>query len=462
LKLLQKDTIAAIATPRGVGGIGVIRTSGPDSEEIGRLLFKPKNSILSFKSHHLYYGNIVSPTTGAILDDVLLSIMKKPHSYTGENVLEISCHGGPIVLKTVLNEVLKAGARLAEPGEFTRRAFLNKKLDLSQAEAVIDLITAKTDRGCDLALSHLKGGLSKRINDLRSSVIDLLAVVEISIDFTEEDIHISPVSELSDSIQHIINSINEILLTYGEGKILKEGLSVVITGKPNVGKSSLLNRLLNENRAIVTSVPGTTRDFIEEVINIKGIPVKFVDTAGIRNVNNIIEQEGIRLVWEKVSSSDIVIILLDGSTNLTKEDTEVIEKNKEGEIILVVNKNDLSPKLKNNTLDKILPGFKPLWISAKYGDGIPALKEEIYARTFQNRQDEIQSDVILTNLRHKIALEKAGELLAKAKGNIIQGLSPELAAFDMREALESLGEIVGETTNEDVLDKIFANFCIGK
>ena len=462
MKLSQEDTIAAIATPRGIGGIGVIRTSGPDSEEIGRLLFKPKKSIPSFKSHHLYYGNIVSPTTGAILDDVLLSIMKKPYSYTGEDILEISCHGGPIVLESVLNEVLKTGARLAEPGEFTRRAFLNKKLDLSQAEAVIDLITAKTDRGCDLALSHLKGDLSKRINDLRSSVIDLLAVVEISIDFTEEDIHISPVSELSDSIQHIITSINEILSTYREGKILKEGLSVVITGKPNVGKSSLLNKLLNENRAIVTSVPGTTRDFIEEVINIKGIPVKFADTAGIRNVNNVIEQEGIRLVWEKVSSSDIVIILLDGSTDLTEEDIEVIEKNKEGEIILVVNKNDLSPKLRNNTLGKILPGVKPLWISAKYGDGIPALKEEIYARTLQNVHGDIQSDVILTNLRHKIALEKAGELLAKAKGNIIRGLSPELAAFDMREALESLGEIVGETTNEDVLDKIFANFCIGK
>ncbi len=462
MKLSQEDTIAAIATPCGVGGIGIIRISGSDSEAIGRLLFKSKKSIPSFKSHYLYSGNIVSPTTGAILDKVLLSVMRKPHSYTGEDVLEINCHGGPVVLEAVLSEVIKAGARLAEPGEFTRRAFLNKRLDLSQAEAVIDLIMAKTDRGLNLALSHLKGDLSKSINDLRSSMIDLLAIVEISIDFTEEDIHTSPVSKLSDSIQHIITSIDEILSTYGEGKILREGLSVVITGKPNVGKSSLLNRLLNENRAIVTSVPGTTRDFIEEVINIKGIPVKFVDTAGIRNVENVIEQEGIRLVWEKVSSSDIVVILLDGSTNLTEEDMEVIEKNKEGEIILVVNKNDLSPTLRNNALSKILPGVKPLWISAKYGYGIPALKEEIYARTLQNGQKDIQSDVILTNLRHKIALEKAGGLLAKAKRNIIRGLSPELAAFDMREALESLGEIVGETTNEDVLDKIFADFCIGK
>ncbi|OPX40577.1 MAG: tRNA uridine-5-carboxymethylaminomethyl(34) synthesis GTPase MnmE [Desulfobacteraceae bacterium 4484_190.3] len=462
MKLLQKDTIAAIATPCGVGGIGIIRISGSDSEEIGRLLFKSKKSISSFKSHYLYSGNIVSPTTGAILDEVLLSVMRKPHSYTGEDVLEINCHGGPVVLEAVLSEVIEAGARLAEPGEFTRRAFMNNRLDLSQAEAVIDLIMAKTDRGLNLALSHLKGDLSKKINDLRSSIIDLLSIVEISIDFTEEDIHTSPVSELSDSIQHIITSIDEILSTYGEGKILREGLSVVITGKPNVGKSSLLNRLLNENRAIVTSVPGTTRDFIEEVINIKGIPVKFIDTAGIRDVENVIEQEGIRLVWEKVSSSDIVVILLDGSKNLTEEDMEVIEKNKNGEIILAVNKNDLPPTLRNNALSKILPGVKPLWISAKYGDGIPALKEEIYARTLQNGQKDIQSNVILTNLRHKIALEKAGELLAKAKRNIIREISPELAAFDMREALKSLGEIVGETTNEDVLDKIFANFCIGK
>jgi len=462
LKLLQKDTIAAIATPCGVGGIGIIRISGSDSEEIGRLLFKSKKSISSFKSHYLYSGNIVSPTTGAILDEVLLSVMRKPHSYTGEDVLEINCHGGPVVLEAVLSEVIEAGARLAEPGEFTRRAFMNNRLDLSQAEAVIDLIMAKTDRGLNLALSHLKGDLSKKINDLRSSIIDLLSIVEISIDFTEEDIHTSPVSELSDSIQHIITSIDEILSTYGEGKILREGLSVVITGKPNVGKSSLLNRLLNENRAIVTSVPGTTRDFIEEVINIKGIPVKFIDTAGIRDVENVVEQEGIRLVWEKVLSSDIVVILLDGSKNLTEEDMEVIEKNKNGEIILAVNKNDLPPTLRNNALSKILPGVKPLWISAKYGDGIPALKEEIYARTLQNGQKDIQSNVILTNLRHKIALEKAGELLAKAKRNIIREISPELAAFDMREALKSLGEIVGETTNEDVLDKIFANFCIGK
>jgi len=463
LKRLQEDTIAAIATPRGVGGIGIIRVSGPKSEKIGHLLFKPRGTPPRFfKSHHLYYGDIVSPTTGTILDEVLLSVMRKPLSYTGEDTLEINCHGGRVVLEAVLNEVIKTGARLADPGEFTKRAFLNNRLDLSQAEAVIDLILAKTDRGLDLALSHLRGNLSKRINDLRSSVIDLLANLEISIDFTEEDIHVSPISELSDSVQRIITSINEILSTYDEGKILREGLSVVITGKPNVGKSSLLNRLLEENRAIVTSVPGTTRDFIEEVINIKGIPVKFVDTAGIRDVENVIEREGIRLVWEKVASADVVIILLDGSTNLTEEDIEVIEKNKGGFIIPVINKNDLSPKLKDSDLNKILPGFKPLRISAKYGDGIPALKEEIYTRTLQNNQGDLQPDVILTNLRHKIALEEAAGFLAKAKENVIQGCSPELAAFDVREALESLGEIVGETTNEEVLDRIFSTFCIGK
>jgi len=462
LKLSQEDTIAAIATPRGMGGIGIIRISGPKSEEIGHLLFKPKKKIHAFKSHHLYHGDLISLERNILFDEVLLSIMRKPHSYTGEDTLEINCHGGPVVLEAVLNEVLKAGARLAEPGEFTKRAFLNNRLDLSQAEAVIDLIMAKTNRGLGLALSHLRGDLSKKVRSLRSSLIDILATLETSIDFTEEDIHVSPISELSESIQQITDVIDEILSTYGEGKILREGLSVVITGKPNVGKSSLLNRLIEENRAIVTSIPGTTRDFIEEVINIKGIPVKFVDTAGIRDVENVIEQEGIRLVWEKVSSADLVIILLDGNTNLTDEDIEVIEKNKKEKVILVINKNDLPRKITDESLERILPGIKPLRISAKYGDGISGLKEEIYNLAFKDKQDDARSDIILTNLRHRIALGEASDFLKKAKENVIQGFSPELAAFDVREALESLGEIVGETTNEEVLDKIFSTFCIGK
>lgn len=459
--LVQEDTIAAIATPKGVGGIGIIRISGPKAEEIGHRLFKPKKSSFPLQSHHLYYGNIVSLDTGAVLDEALLSIMRKPHSYTGEDSVEINCHGGPIVLEAVLHEALKAGSRLAEPGEFTKRAYLNGRLDLTQAEAVIDLIMAQSSRGLSLALSHLRGNVSKKVHSLRSSLIDILAQLETLIDFTEEDIDVSPSSELSDAIQHIIGDMEEILTTYSEGKTVRDGLSIIITGKPNVGKSSLLNRLLGEKRAIITPIPGTTRDFIEEELLIKGIPVKLIDTAGIREVKDQIEAEGIKLVWEKISSADVVIILLDGSTCLTEEDMEVIEKNRSKEIILAVNKSDLPQKIQGNDLEKIIPGADPLWISAKYGNGIPRLTEKIYELTMGKKQT-IESDVVLSNLRHKVAFEKARNLLAVAYNNLLQGLSPELTAFDIKESLDHLGEIVGVTTNEDVLDRIFSTFCIGK
>jgi tRNA modification GTPase len=459
--LVQEDTIAAIATPKGVGGIGIIRISGPKAEEIGHRLFKPKKDPFPLQSHHLYYGNIVSLDTGAILDEALISIMRKPHSYTGEDTIEINCHGGPVVLEAVLQEALKAGSRLAEPGEFTKRAYCNGRLDLAQAEAVIDVIMAQSNRGLRLALSHLSGNVSKKVQSLRSSLIEILAQVETLIDFTEEDIDISPSSELSDAIQHTIDDIEEILATYNEGKTVRDGLSIIITGKPNVGKSSLLNRLLGEKRAIITPVPGTTRDFIEEALLIKGIPVKLIDTAGIREVKDQIEAEGIKLVWEKVASADVVIILLDGSTCITQEDMEVIEKNKGKEIILAINKSDLPPQIQDNDLEKIIPGADPLLISAKYGDGISQLKQQIYELAVGNKRTT-ESDVVLSNLRHKIAFEKARDLLTAACNNIRQGVSPELTAFDIKESLEHLGDIIGETTNEDVLDRIFSTFCIGK
>jgi len=459
--LVQEDTIAAIATPKGVGGIGIIRISGPKAEEIGHRLFKPKKYSSHLQSHYLYYGTIVSLDGGAILDEVFLSIMRKPHSYTGEDTIEINCHGGPVVVETVLHEALKAGSRLAEPGEFTKRAYLNGRLDLAQAEAVIDLIMAQSNRGLSLALSHLRGNISIKVQSLRSSLIEILAHLETLIDFTEEDIDIPPSSEFSKTIRLIIDDIEEILATYSEGKTVRDGLSIIITGKPNVGKSSLLNRLLGEKRAIITPVPGTTRDFIEETLLIKGIPIKLIDTAGIRDVQDQIEAEGIKLVWEKIASADVVIILLDGSTCITEEDMEVIDKNKGKEIILAINKSDLPSQIKDNDLEKIIPGIGPLWISAKYGDGILQLTEKIYELTMNNKRIT-ESDVVLSNLRHKVAFEKARDLLTIAYNAMIQGLSPELTVFDIKESLEHLGDIIGETTNEDVLDRIFSTFCIGK
>ena len=459
--LVRNDTIAAIATPHGVGGIGIVRVSGPDAEEICRILFRPATDTDSLKNHHLYHGDIISPETGSSIDEVLLTLMRKPHSYTGEDTLEINCHGGHLILQTVLDEVIKAGARPAEPGEFTKRAYLNSRLDLSQAEAVMDLITARTDRGRAIALSGLKGNLSEKLQLIRSSLIEILTSLESSIDFTEEDISSKPHINISKNVEDVIILINDILSTYKEGKLFRDGLNVVITGKPNVGKSSLLNRLLGERRAIVTSIPGTTRDFIEETINIGGIPVKLTDTAGIRKSAETIEKEGIEFVWEKALAADMVIILIDGNTRFADEDFEVIDRNRNKRIVLAINKSDLPHKITNAEINDIIPDVEPLWISAKYGNGISELKEKIYSEA-SDSGEHMASDVILTNLRHKNALEKTAELLAAAKDNVSRESSPELAAFDIRDALDHLGDIAGETTSEDVLDRIFSNFCIGK
>ncbi|HEU20400.1 MAG TPA: tRNA uridine-5-carboxymethylaminomethyl(34) synthesis GTPase MnmE [Deltaproteobacteria bacterium] len=458
---IHEDTIAAIATPHGVGGIGIIRISGPEAEKIGFRLFRPKQATVSFRSHHLYHGDIVVPETGMMLDEVLLTVMRKPHSYTGEDTVEIHCHGGPALVDGILKAVLAEGARPAEPGEFTKRAFLNDRMDLSQAEAVINLIHAQTNRGIELALSHLKGRLSHKVQSLRSSLIDILSHLEITIDFTEEDLDLTSSSNTSGMIRQIIDNIGEILATYREGKIASSGLTVVITGKPNVGKSSLLNKLLGEQRAIITPIPGTTRDFIEGDLHIKGIPIKLIDTAGVRNGEDVIEKEGIKLVWEKASVADVVIILLDGSTALTAEDREVIDRNKGKQSMVVINKSDLPHILNDSDLEDIHTHI-PHRISAKQGDGLAELREKLYAIARKALNDDDQSDIVLTNLRHKEAFEKASEHLHAAYAAVLQGMSPEFSALDIKEALDALGEIVGDTAPEDVLDRIFSTFCIGK
>jgi len=458
-----EDTIAAIATPPGVGGIGIIRVSGPKSRDLLRLLFKSAKGIGDLRSHHLYHGDIISPETGAVIDEVLVCLMKKPHSYTGEDVLEINCHGGPVILQTVLTEIVKAGARLAEPGEFTRRAFLNNRIDLSQAEAVLDIITARSDRGLELAVSHLKGTLAKKIETLRSTIIDVLALLEASIDFSDEDIEVCKPLEIADTLKATLDELQHLLSTYREGKILREGISAVITGKPNVGKSSLLNRLLGEKRAIVTPIPGTTRDFIEETVTIRGVPVKLTDTAGIREPENLIEREGIDFVREKLSGADIMLIVLDGSEKLSGEDHDILNRAGTKRCLIIINKTDLPHRLNETRLQTLLgkTAPQPLWISAKYGDGIDNLKDAIYSLAMDTPEHH-HSEHIISNIRHKTALEKTSVLLSRARESILNGVSPEFASFDIREALDSLGEITGKTINEEVLDRIFSTFCIGK
>jgi len=459
---VHEDTIAAIATPKGIGGIGIIRISGPDAETIGRCLFRSRTGVDAFRSRYLYYGDAISPETGLVLDEVLFSMMRAPHSYTGEDTVEINCHGGPAIMETILAAAVSAGARPADPGEFTKRAFLNNRIDLSQAEAVIELITARTDRGRTFAISQLKGTLSQKIRILRTSLIDILAHLETAIDFTDEDIEPIPFAVLATTIDTTMTDIAGILGTYTEGRIARDGVSVVIAGKPNVGKSSLLNTLLGVKRAIITPIPGTTRDFIEEVFYIKGLPVQIIDTAGVRNADDMIEEEGIRLVWEKASSADLILILVDGSTELTAEDFEVIRKSASHNCLVVVNKTDLPQKLTDTDLAHALPGAAPHRISAKYGTGIAELKDEIHMAVMAGRERNDQAEIVLTGLRHKTALEKAGRLLMEAQTSLREERSPELAALDVREALDSLGEIIGITTHDEVLDRIFAAFCIGK
>jgi tRNA modification GTPase len=461
--MIFADTIAAVATPPGIGGIGIVRISGPKSEEIARLLFKSSRPAADFESHHLRHGQIISPASGEVLDEVLITLMKKPRSYTGEDVLEIHGHGNPLILQAILTEALRAGARLAESGEFTKRAFLNSRIDLCQAEAVADIINARTDRGLEIALSQRRGNLSRKIEDLRHSLIDILAVLEREIDFTEEEVSGEPPDDNQKGIQSVLEDLQNLVLTYDEGKLVRKGVSAVITGRPNVGKSSLLNRLLGENRAIVTAIPGTTRDFIEEVVSIRGIPVRLTDTAGIRNPTDIIEKEGVDLVWQRLSAADMVLIVLDGSAPLTSEDHEVIEKNRDRPVIAVINKSDLEQVLNLEEVRTLFPGDNPLRISAKTGDGIPALKDAIYGLVTRQPQEPDQtSTLVITQIRHKTALEKTSAHLLQARESLAGGLSAEFAAFDIREALNSLGEITGVTHTDEVLERIFSTFCVGK
>lgn len=455
------DTIAAIATPPGVGGIGIIRVSGPLAETIARLLYRSPKDKIPLKSHQLYHGRIISPTTGATLDEALITLMRKPRSYTGDDLLEIQGHGSPLILESVLTEVIRAGARPAAAGEFTRRAFLNNRIDLTQAEALMDLMTARTSRGLEIAHAKLQGALQRSIEAFRRTIIAILANLEAAIDFSEDDGLQAPADNVVTQLQEVCDGIGELLSTCNEGSMIRKGVSAVIIGRANVGKSSLLNRLLGENRAIVTAIPGTTRDFIEECIDIHGVAVKLTDTAGLRNPDNIIEKEGIDRVWERLAKADIVLLMFDGSAPLTPEDHEIIEKTRHLNIIPVINKADMEHQLSDRDLQARLPHATNLWISAKTGIGIPMLKEAVYRRLVGGHTEQ-SAEIVITQIRHKTSLEKAIGHLQQAQASLADGMSFEFIAFDLREALDSLGEIVGVTTSEDVLDRIFSTFCIGK
>lgn len=458
--MYQEDTIAAIATPIGEGGVAIVRVSGPDAERAVRALFvRPRQPDTKLRSHMLYHGSIRDPHTDVTVDKVLITMMRRPHSYTGEDVAEIHCHGGAFLVQRILGLVLAQGVRHAQRGEFTKRAFLNGRMDLSQAEAVLDLIRARTDKGLQLAVQNAEGVLSKCVGDLREEVIGILVQVEAAIDFPEEDIELLKRAALTARIAALREKIESILSTYEWGRLLREGARVCICGRPNVGKSSLLNALVGDSRVIVSAIPGTTRDVIEDSINLDGLPVVLWDTAGIHETENEVEKTGVGLSLEHIEKADGVIAVLDGSESLTQEDVSVLLNIDQKKSLIAINKSDLQQRLDLAKAKNFVANACIVPVCAKDGTGVDALKANLRQVLLGS---SVESPVTLNNLRHKNSLSRGQDLLGIAIDALNRGDPPELVAIHLHEARESLEEVVGIVTSDDVLERVFSDFCIGK
>ncbi len=453
------DTIAAISTPIGEGGIGIVRLSGKEALKISdRIFFSPSGEKPSaFKTYTTHYGTIIKEDK--IIDEVILTIMRSPKSYTREDVVEINCHGGIIALRDTLSLVLENGARLAEPGEFTKRAFLNGRIDLTQAEAVLDIIRAKTDASLKIGMEQLKGALSKQINKQRESLLNILTELEASIDFPEEEISQLDLKTISKKIREVNQELEKLIKDSKLARVLREGIHVVICGKPNVGKSSLLNALLKEERSIVTPVAGTTRDTIEEIIEIKGIPVRIVDTAGILEPRDLVEKKAVQRATEQIAAADLAVIIFDGSKRLSKEDSFLVSKLKKKKVIALINKMDLKPKIERAKLLKVFKSV--IDISAKKAKNIDLLENAIADLVYAGRIANPES-LMVANLRYIKIIQKAKITIAEAAESLDNKLSLEFVAQGVKEALGHLDELLGKKFSEDLLDKIFAEFCIGK
>lgn len=454
------DTIAAISTPRGEGGIGIVRISGDEAILILDKVFKAKSGkkAVELKNYSINYGQLYDEA-GNTVDEALVSVMKGPKTYTTEDIVEINCHGGYLITEKVLELVLRFGARHAEQGEFTRRAFMNGRIDLTQAEAVMDLIHSKTDKSISLSLDQLRGDLKEQIAHLKKLLLDVAAHVNVVLDYPEEGIDDPIPSNLVDNLNEVLNRSSELVDSYNKGKIIKEGVKTAIVGKPNVGKSSLMNALLREERSIVTHIAGTTRDIIEEVINIKGIPLVLVDTAGIRNTEDIVENIGVERSIEQIEKADLVLFVIDGSENLSEEDKKIYEHLQTKKTIGIVNKRDL---VQNAELSEFSEISRWIEISAKENTGIKDMEDEIYATVIKDGVEDSSQKLVITNVRHKSALEKTKDAIKNILETIEIGLPMDLIAVDLKEALDSLSEVTGEISTEDLLDHVFSNFCVGK
>ena len=460
--MFAEETISAVATAVGEGGIGIIRMSGNKVSTILDKIFQGKKikSVADLATQKMAYGHIIDPESQKNIDEVMVVIMRGPLSYTREDVVEIHCHGGVVPLKNILALTLRYGARLAEPGEFTKRAFLNGRLDLAQAEAVIDIIRAKTDASLRMALGHLEGALSGKIRVMRDEILGMIANLEATIDFPEEDIEELTAQDVKLAVHKVLAEIDHLLATKETGRILREGLETVIIGKPNVGKSSLLNALLQEKRAIVTDVPGTTRDSIEEFVNIGGVPLKIVDTAGIRETSDIVEKIGVEKSREYIETADLILLLLDSSLPLSAEDREVLAVLPGRQAIILINKTDLPTALDLDEVHTYVSAEQVIKVSVIEGHGLPELEKKIVEMVYSGQVQE-KEGAFINNLRQANLLEKAKEhLMAVVK--TIDEMPPDCIVVDLRDAWDKLGEITGDTVGEDIINQIFTKFCIGK
>jgi len=452
------DTIAAISTPPGEAGIGIVRLSGPEAEAIARRVFRPRRPRDVWQSHRLYLGHVLD-SQGHVLDEVLLTFMRAPHTYTREDVVEIHCHSGFAVLKAILGEVLAQGARLARPGEFTLRAFLAGRLDLSQAEAVLEVIQARTQASLRVAAGHLAGGLGKRLGEVRAALLHILAQVDAALDFPEEAAELSP-QVLSEALAGPLAELAKLSATYQQGRLLKEGVAVVLAGRPNVGKSSLLNRLLNADRAIVTHIPGTTRDVIEETISLAGIPLRLSDTAGLREARDLVEELGVARSKERLAQADLILLLVDASQPLSSEDIQTLQELADRPVLVVLNKVDLPQQFQTAEV-RPYSSHPVVEISALTGQGLENLEQAVVDLVLAGGVQT--AGEIVTQARHAELLVRAQEALSRGRELLGQAETPwELLALEVKEALQALGEITGEEVGDAVLDQIFAEFCIGK
>ncbi|MDE5053570.1 tRNA uridine-5-carboxymethylaminomethyl(34) synthesis GTPase MnmE [Niallia taxi] len=461
---MEFDTIAAISTPMGEGAIAIVRMSGPESFLIADKVFKSigNKRIKDVASHTIHYGHIVDPGTEEIIEEVMISVMKGPRTFTKEDVIEINCHGGMASVNRLLQLLVTNGARLAEPGEFTKRAFLNGRIDLSQAEAVMDLIRAKTDKAMNVALGQMEGRLSKLIRSLRQEILETLAQVEVNIDYPEyDDVEEMTHQLMLDKSKFVQEEIRKLLQTSQQGKILREGLSTVIVGRPNVGKSSLLNSLVQDSKAIVTDIPGTTRDVIEEYVNVRGVPLRLLDTAGIRETEDIVERIGVEKSRKVLKEADLILLVLNYSDELTEEDINLFKAIEGMDYIVIVNKTDLPQKIDMERIKELSANQKMVTTSLLQDKGINQLEEAISSLFFEG-VIEASDMTYVSNTRHISLLNQALQSINEAISGVEMGTPIDIVQIDLTRTWELLGEIIGDSVHESLIDQLFSQFCLGK